>query len=169
MKVFFTVCFLLAVTVAAAFDSEAWLRKREALTHEADRLRAEYARCAASDMPAAENVVIPVESYGDGSLKLVVEAQKARYFATDGLVWAEGVAVRKFDADGVLDSQIDARHCVIDRNSKSGWAEGGARLVRGKTVCFGEGVYFSASNGYVKVFKNADIVSKDLKFGGLKP
>ena len=160
---------LLTANALAAFDSDAWQKKRETLTQDAERLRALYAKCAASAMTPAEDVTIPVESHPDGSLKVVILAKKARYFLEKGLVWAENVSVRKYDRDGALDSKIDARNCVVDRWSRSGWAEGRARFEHGKTSCTGEGVYFSASNGYVKVFAKTDIVSKDLKFGGLKP
>jgi len=160
---------LLTASAFGAFDSEAWMKKRETLSRDAERLRGLYAKCAASDMPPTEDVTIPVEEYPDGSLKVVVHARLARYFMTQGLVWAENVSVRRYDRDGVLDSHVDARHCVVDRVAKNGWAEGAARFVHGKTTCTGEGVYFSATNGYIKVYDKTDIVSKDLKFGGLKP
>ena len=169
MRALVLVLALVAADALAAFDSEAWLRKREAMAADAARLRDIYAHCVKSDMPPAEDVVVPVESHPDGSLKVVINAKRAKYFATRGVVWAEGVCVRKYRDDGTLDAQIDARSCVVDRMSKSGWAEGAARFKKDKTTCTGEGVYFSSTNGYLKVYDKADIVSKDLKFGGLRP
>ena len=63
-------------------------------------------------------------------------------------------------------AMIEAQNCVVDRFSKSGWAEGPATLVHGKTTFRGKGVYFSSPEAYVKVFEGADVDSQDLKFGG---
>ena len=63
-------------------------------------------------------------------------------------------------------AKIEAKNCVVDRFSKSGWAEGLATVTHGKTVFRGTGVYFSSPEGYVKVVERTDVDSKDLKFGG---
>ena len=153
-----------------AFNSAEWHGKREVLTREAERLRAAYTNCVAQLQTPAEDVSVPIESFDDGSVKVLVSAKKAQYFLEKGLVWAEGVVVRKFNADGTTDSSIEARNCVIDRASKSGWAEGPATVVHGKTTFRGKGVYFSTSESYVKVFSDSFIESRDLKFGGeVKP
>lgn len=152
-----------------AFNSEEWLGKRELLAREAERLRAAYSNCVARLETPAENVTVPVETFDDGSVKVVIFAEKAQYFLDSGLVWAAGVTVKKFKKDGTLDGRIDASNCVVDRFSKSGWAEGPATVVHGKTTFKGRGVYFSSPESYVKVVEEAEIDSKDLKFGGLRP
>ena len=96
----------------------------------------------------------------------MIFAKKAQYFLDKGLVWAEDVTVRRFKADGTLEAKIESKNCVVDRFSKSGWAEGLATVTHGKTVFKGKGVYFSSPEGYVKVVERTDVDSKDLKFGG---
>jgi len=151
---------------ALAFNAEEWHGKRELFTREAERLRAAYTNCVAKLETPAEDVTVPVETYDDGAVKVLIYAKKAQYFLDSGLVWAEDVVVKKFDRDGVLSAQVDAKNCVVDRFSKSGWAEGPASVTHGKTVFRGKGIYFSSAEGYVKVFESSDIESADLKFGG---
>ena len=161
--------FPILVPSSFAFSSEEWLGKREVLAREAERLRAAYSNCVARLEVPAENVTVPVETFEDGSVKVMIFAKKAQYFLEPGLVWAEDVTVKKFKKDGRLDGQIDAKSCVVDRFSKSGWAEGLATVVHDKTTFRGRGVYFSSPESYVKVFEESEIDSKDLKFGGMRP
>ena len=149
-----------------AFNSEEWLGKRELFAREAERLRNAYTNCVANLQTPADDVTIPVETFDDGSVKVMIFAKKAQYFLDKGLVWAEGVTVRRFKSDGTLEAKIEAKNCVVDRFSKSGWAEGQASVVHGKTTFRGKGVYFSSPEAYVKVFEGADVDSQDLKFGG---
>lgn len=160
---------ILAGAAGAAFDSAAWLEKRELLTQEALRLKAAYTNCVARLGTPAENVTVPIETHPDGSVKAIVFAKKAQYFMDSGFVWAEDVVVRKFKKDGTLDARIDAKNCVIDRWTKSGWAEGAAKIVQGTTTFTGRGVYFSSPEGYVKVFRETELDAKNLKTGGLLP
>ena len=161
-------CVLAAGAASAAFNSSEWLVKREMLTREAERLRTAYSNCVARLSAPAEDITIPIETFPDGSVKSSVHAQKAMFFLDTGMVWAEDVTVRKVDADGKVTAQIDAKNCVIDRSTRSGWAEGPAKLRHGTTEFEGEGVYFSSPDGYVMVTRRSKIVSKDLKFGGLQ-
>ncbi len=169
MRVFLIVLFLLATATASAFDSAEWLGKRELFAREAERLRGVYSNCVAQVKLPAEDISVPVETFKDGSIKVLVTAKKAQYFLTQGLIWAEGVVVYKYREDGSEDCRVEAKNCVVDREARSGWAEGPAKVTQGKTVFRGVGVYFSSADEYVKVFENSDIDSKDLKFGGVKP
>ena len=162
----FTIVLLLVAGNALAFDSEEWLGKRELFAREAERLRAAYTNCVAHLETPAEEVTIPVETFEDGSVKVMIFAKKAQYFLDKGLVWAEGVTVRRFKPDGTQEACIEAGNCVVDRFSKSGWAEGPAKVTHGKTTFRGRGVYFSSPEGYVKVLEGTDVDSQDLKFGG---
>ena len=150
---------------ALAFDSAEWHGKRELFAREAERLMAAYTNCAARVENPAENVTIPVETYEDGSVKVLVKAVKAQYFLKEGLVWAEGVEVKRLAKGGAVETCLEAKNCVVDRNSKSGWAEGAARVTQNKTTFVGKGVYFSASDSYVKVLGGVVVESADLKFG----
>jgi len=160
---------LLTTTEAMAFNSAEWLGKRELFAREAERMRGVYSNCVSRLESPAENVTVPIETHPDGSVKVLVSAKKAQYFLDSGLVWGEDVVIRKFRSDGSEDGRIEAKNCVVDRFSKSGWAEGPATVTHDKTTFRGVGVYFSSSNSYVKVFESSDIDSKDLKFGGVRP
>ena len=155
--------------VAFAFDSTAWLEKRARLIEDATRLRIAYTNCVANLQMPAEDVSVPVEMFDDGSVKVIVFAKKAQYFLEAGLVWAEDVQLKKFKPDGSEDAVISAKSCVVDRLSKSGWAEGSATVTHGKTVFCGSGVYFSSPEAFVRVFDESDVISSDLKFGGVRP
>lgn len=165
----FALISLAGLSATAAFDSSAWLEKRRLLTEEALRLRSAYSNCVACLQVPAEDVTVSLETHPDGSVKTVVYAKKAQYFLDSGFVWAEGVVVRKFKKDGALDVRIDAENCVIDRWTKSGWADGRAKIVQGTTVFTGRNVYFSSPEGYVKVFLDSALDSKGLKVGGIVP
>lgn len=161
-------CILAVMTASAAFDSTAWLARREMLAQEAERLRVAFTNCAAKVTEPAEDITVPLETFPDGSVKSSIFAKKAVLFLESDLVWAEGVTVKKVDAEGNVVSQIEAKNCVVDRVTKSGWAEGPAKISHGSTVFEGEGVYFSSPEAYVMVMRRSRIVSKDLKFGGLQ-
>ena len=154
------------LAVMLAFVSAEWSGRREMLTREAERLQAAYSNCVARATEPAEGVVVPVEINPDGSVRLSIEARKSQLFLDEGIVWAEGVIIRKTGADGKEVSRIEADNCVFDRNTKSGWADGTLTLSHGETVFTGRGVYFSSPEDYVMSFSGSSIYSKDLKFGG---
>jgi lipopolysaccharide assembly outer membrane protein LptD (OstA) len=161
---------LVANTAAFAFDTEVWLAKREILTREAERLRDLYRKMAMKVEDPAADVLVPIETFEDGSVKTSVEAKKVKYFLKEGLIWAENVVVKNFNSKGEVEIRIDARNCLIDRMTKSGWADGYARICYGKSTSFvGKDVYFSSKEEYVIAMHDSKIESKDLKFGGQKP
>ena len=160
---------VLAVLPSLAFDSGEWHGKRELFAREAERLMRVYKKCASRVTAPAENVMIPVETYADGAVKVVVRAAKAQYFLAEGLIWGAGVEVRRLTPSGETESRLEAKNCLVDRKAKSGWAEGAAKVTQGKTTFAGKGVYFSASDSYVKVFGDSVVETSDLKIGeGLK-
>ena len=154
---------------ALAFDSAAWLERREARKAEAERLRAAYVKCQAQVASPAEDVTLPVEMFPDGAVKTTVSAKKVQYFLKEGLVWAEDVAIVRRESDGTTNATIRAAHCLIDRNRKSGWAEGDATLTYDRTTFTGKGVYFSSPESYIRVFNDTDVKSDDLGIGGVTP
>ena len=157
-----------AALSAAAFDSETWLGKREMLSREAERLREAYSNCVAKAVAPAEDVTVPVETFPDGTVKASITAKKAMFFADSGLIWAQGVVASRFGDDGAELTRIEAESCVIDRVTRSGWMEGPAKMTQGRTVFRGRNVYFSSPEGYVSITEGSDIVSQDLRFGGLR-
>lgn len=159
---------LLLATSAQAFDRGAWLERREVLSREAERLRAAYSNAVASADAPAEDVEVPLETNADGSIRLSISAKKSRIFLKEGLVWASGVAIRRFDEKGAEVSRVEAEECLFDRATKSGWAEGRAKVVHGGTAFSGEGVYFSAEEEYVMSFGGSRLETKDLGKAGKK-
>jgi len=168
MRGVLTVLFLLAAGSVAAFDASVWLAKRAVCAREAERLRARYAEYAAKATQPAEGVVIPLETFESGRVKTLIEAARAQYFKDEGLVWAENVKIRQYKEDGLLASEILAERCLIDKETKNGWAEGPATVRHGKTEFRGRGVYFSSADSYVRAVSACEIDSKDLKFGGMR-
>lgn len=160
--------FLSAAVQAAAFDSEAWLEKREILSREAERLMAAYTNYAAKVTDPAENVTVPVESFPNGAIKTVVQAKKAKLFLQEGFIWAENVVVKRFRSPGKLEFRIDARNCIIDRSTKSGWANGKAIIRHDGTVFYGDGIYFSSPEGFVTSWRDTRVEIRGIKTGSLK-
>ena len=154
----------LALPPAAAFDSETWFGKREVLDREAERLQAAYADCAARAVAPAENVVLPVESHPDGSIKATVSAKAAQFFLQTGFVWGTNVVVRQYATNGVVEAEVVADRCVVDRGTKSGWVDGHARARYLGNEVEGDGIYFSFSEEFVRISSNTVIRAKDLKF-----
>lgn len=136
---------------AGAFDRAEWLGKRGMLDGEAGRLEKAYAKYAAEAKSPAENVTVPVDSFDDGTVKTSLYAEKAQYFASEGFVWGAGVILRQVRADGSVEAEVRAANCIVDRETRSGWAEGAARAdYDGKTLV-GTNVYFSLAEKYFKV------------------
>ena len=98
-------------------------------------------------------------------MRTVVAAKRAQFFLHEGLVWAEGVKIRKFRADGSQEALVEAERCVVDRSTKSGWAQGKALVVHGGTVFRGEDVYFSSPESFVHVGRNMEMESDDIASG----
>lgn len=144
-----------------------WYEKREIFSREAERLRDAYKAFSARVTEPSENVIIPVETYDDGSVKFVVTAGKAQIFTDEDVVWASEVIIRKFTDKGEEESRIEAGRCLVDRESKSGWVEGPAKVKQGKTEFSGKDLYFSSEESYLQSYSDSHIETKDLKFGGV--
>ena len=154
---------IVAGSAAHAFDFSAWSAQRDLHLREAERLRTAYSNCLQRLDHPAEDVSVPVETYASGAVRLVVQARRAQFFLDSGLVWAENVVVRRLAPDGSVETRIDARSCVVDRFTKSGWVEGAARVQHGKTSLAGKNVYFSSPESYVRIFEGADLQSEGIK------
>ncbi len=169
MKKFFAILCFGILGGAQAFDSETWFLKRAMFDREAERLQVAYTNCVAQLQSPAQNVMVPIEHFPDGSVKASVTARKAQFFMDKGLVWCEGLCVREFMADGKTErGRVEAENCIIDRETRSGWAKGKVRAVYDKTTIEGDSVYFSFEEEFVKILLNSRITSTDLKFKGVK-
>lgn len=152
--------------VVASSAQSGWLAKREMLSHEAERLRDAYAHCATNRTELAEEVVLPLDTYEDGSLKTVIKAKNAQILPKEGFILAWGLTILKLDSSGKELSKIEAESCLVDRSTKSGWAEGPGSVVNGKNSFSGENVYFSSLEGYATSFRKSKLVS-DAKSGSV--
>lgn len=159
--------FLLPSSRAFAFNSAKWMVKREAAKADAVRLRAAYSNCVSRISSPSVGITIPLELNSDGSIRTSLHAGRAQFFLDSPFVWAEELTLVKMDDDGTEKLRLVAGSCVIDREVRSGWVEGRAKVTLNATTFEGDGVYFSATNGYVSVSSGADMKSADLKFGGL--
>ena len=83
-----------------AFDSEAWLKTRDAASEEAGLLREAYAGYRARvDIPA-ENLTVPLENFPNGAIKSSIFAKQACFFLQGGYIWGKGVTIRQFTREG---------------------------------------------------------------------
>ena len=168
MKNLFLSVFAFAFSLSLhAFNRAAWMEKREAMSDDAVRLQAAYSNCVSRLDAPSEGITIPLETNPDGSVRTSLYAERAQLFQDAPLVWAENLVMTKFGDDGREKLRIEAGRCIIDRVARSGWVDGRAKVVQGKTTFEGEGVYFSASNSFVTVYSGSDMKSADLKLGGL--
>lgn len=168
---FFLVSFLSLSAFSQSQTIESWQETRSMMSHEVARLKKLYPSLAAKVLKPAENVTLPIEYHSDGSLKSEIKAKKAYFFLGKGknnFVWGEGVVVRQYTTEGEVEAEIQAKACIVDRETKSGWAEGPARARYGATVVTGEGVYFSFEEEYVKITSKVEIISEDMKVEGIK-
>lgn len=158
------ICALAAAVIlpAAAFDSTKWMAERDD-DSDALRLRKAYAEYSARVVSPAENVAYPLELRPDGTVKTRIKAAKAHLFADVGFVWAEGVRVESFNADGSLDMTLEADNCIADRAKKTLWVDGRAVVTRGDTVVSGRGVYVAFETERVKIFSETEIKTQGLK------
>jgi hypothetical protein len=160
---------VLAAFAAPAFDMDAWLARRARVDEEARAFRLVYSNCVAAVRLPAENVSVPVETWPDGAPKTLVRAEKAQFFIDEGLVWCAGVRLVEYARDGVTEkTDVRAASCVIDRAKKCGWAEGRVSARSGKTFLEGEGIYFSFSEEFVKIYSKVSIRTEDIVFEGVK-
>ena len=150
-----------------AFSSSKWLAERN---DDGDmmRLRKAYAQCVAQLESPAENVVFPLETLPDGTVKSRLKARRAQMFLDSGLIWGEGIRVEQYGKDGKVDSFLEAENCVVDRKTKTGWVEGDAMMSYGKSVVKGRGVHFSVDREFIKIFSKSEIRTSGLKMDPVK-
>lgn len=147
--------------------AQEWMDKRARLDEDAERLQIAYTNCIARLTIPSEDMVIPVETYPDGSVKLVIEAKYANLFDNQKFVWARDVVVRKFDEDGEEKTRLEAKECLVDRFSKSGWAQGDGKVTQGPNVFKGRNFYFSSPESFVISYEDSMMEAKEIKSGGL--
>lgn len=165
------VAILSAVAISGllmGFDSGSWLEKRQMLDHEAERLSIVHGECEKMLQEPAEDVVVPIEAFPSGRIKSQIRAKKAEYFIEKGLVWGKDITLEEYDEQGLLRGKIDAQSCVVDRDTRSGWAKGHVKAVYGGNILEGDGIYFSFAEEYIKISTNSVIQSLDAKIKGVK-
>jgi len=132
------------------------------------RLRKAFAQCVAHLDSPAENVVFPLETLPDGTVKSRLMARRAQMFMDSGLIWGEGIRVEQYGKDGKVDSFLEAENCVVDRKTKTGWVDGDAVMTYGKSTVKGRGVHFSVDREFIKIFSKSEIRTAGLKIDPAK-
>ena len=157
----------LAALPVCAFSSAQWLAERN---DDGDmlRLRKAYEQCVAQLESPAENVVFPLETLPDGTVKSRLRARRAQLFIDSGLIWGEGIRVEQYGKDGKVDSFLEAENCIVDRKTKTGWVEGDAIMSYGKSTVKGRGVHFSVDREFIKIFSKSEIRTTGLKIDPAK-
>jgi lipopolysaccharide assembly outer membrane protein LptD (OstA) len=150
------------------FSAKDWANKRIILAREAERLQGAYEESRAAVVSPAIDITVPVERHPNGALKFGIKAHKAFFILEKGFVYAEGIVASQYDSSGKLIASIKAESCVIDRETKSGWAKGRVVAQYGATKVEGDDVYFSSPEEYISVNRNSKVVSSDLDFKGVK-
>ena len=155
-------CVLALCGAVCAFSSEEWLKLRN---DDSDmvRLRAAYATCKANAGQPAQDVVFPLETYPDGTVKSRLKARRAQLFIDTGFIWGEDIRVEEYGRDGKVTGWLKAENCVVDRTTRTGWVDGAAMLSYQDTIVKGRGVYFSFDREFIKIFSQSEIRAKGLK------
>lgn len=143
---------------AGAFNSERWLVER-ADDSDMMRLRAAYRECVAKLSSPAENVMFPLETFPDGSVKSRLKAARAQIFPDTGLIWGENIRVEQYKEPGSTNlwASLVAENCIVDRNSKTGWVEGSAKMTYDTSSVAGRGIYFSLPREFIKILSQCEI------------
>ncbi len=151
-----------------AFSSAKWLAERG---DDSDmlRLRTAYADCVKKIESPAKDVLLPLETFADGTVKSRLTAAQAYTFMDSPFVWAENIRVEQFNKDGTLHASLVAENCVVDRSTKTGWVEGRAEMTYGDSSIRGRGIYFSLPREFIKIFSESEITTthKDINPGSL--
>ena len=165
MKCLLTTACAFVALAGTAFDSERWLAER-ADDSDMMRLRVAYRESVAKVEAPAENVVFPLESFPDGSVKSRLTAARAQMFADSNCIWGEDIRVEQYREVGSTNvwASLKAENCIVDRNTKSGWIEGEATMVYGDSSVKGRGIYFSLPREYIKILSKCEIRTKGAKF-----
>ena len=138
-----------------AFDSEAWLKARDAASEEASEMRRAYAEYSGRVNIPAENLTVPLESFPNGSVKSSIFAKNACFFLQEGYIWGKGVTIRQFTPDGKVESQVDADTCLVNRETRKAWVEGHAKAYyRNQAEIEGDNVFINATNEYITIYDN---------------
>lgn len=155
----------LAAIAGLAFNSEQWLAER-ADDSDMMRLRAAYRDCVSKLESPAENVMFPLETFPDGSVRSRLTAARAQMFTDSDFIWGENIRVEQYREVGSTNvwASLDAENCIVDRKTKSGWVEGTASMTYGGSSVKGRGIYFSLPREYVKILSNCEIRTKGAKF-----
>ncbi len=161
------IAIVLACFTACAFSSSEWLAERN---DDGDmlRLKKAYAQCVANLDAPAENVMFPIETLQDGTVKSRLKARRAQLFMDTGFIWGEGIRVEQYGEDGKVDSFLEADNCIVDRKTKTGWVDGDAIMTYGKSTVKGRGVYFSVEREFIKIFSRSEIRTSGLKVDPVK-
>jgi len=151
----------LVLLVACAFGQdeeriEQWLAKRaDTSAWEALSARWEEASTALTTTPV-ENIVLPLDLYENGRIRVLLRAEKAHLLGDD-LVFAWNVKVEMFLPDGTPDGTLEAEDCLLDRTKKRGFSRGAVEVKKGPDRLKGRGMHFSTDDQFIKILSECEI------------
>ena len=147
---------------APAFDSGAWMARRDDLS-DAMRLKSVHAEAEkriASGGATAEGVEAPVESWPDGKPKTLMTAKSGLYSADGDIITATEVSVRMYAEDGKEQGRLDAKTGTYDRRTRTGWMDGGAEIHFDGYTAKGDNIYFSLNDEFIKILSRPELRAK---------
>lgn len=103
-----------------------------------------------------EKLVLPLDHYPNGRARAIFRAEKSQLLS-DGLIYAEGVAVDLLTESGEPDGRLTAEGCLFDRTKKEGYCEGLVSVVKGSDRLKGRGMYFSIEAQFIKILSECEI------------
>ncbi len=119
---------------------------------------------AAMDSPM-ENLTLPLEYFPDGRVKARLQAGKAQVFDKN-TIFAENVKVELLNNDGNVEAVLTTDDCLLDRPSKQGYCRGAVKVDWGSEHIKGRGLYFSATDEFLKILSECEIRTR--RFSGIK-
>ena len=135
-------------------DVERWFNRRPDTLWQP--LVERWAPAKAAMTTPIENLILPVDHFTNGCVKVQLRAKKAQVFL-DGIIFAEDVVLDLLAEDGGLDGQLTAEGCIFNRNTKYGYCKGRVTMVRARDRLKGRGMYFSFEDEFIKILTECEI------------
>ena len=137
---------------------EQWLAKR-ADVREWEELASKWEQASAVMTMPVEDLVLPLEHYDSGRVQTVLRAERGHLLKgeMEGLVFARNVKMERLRPDGKPEGMLIAEDCLIDRNTKLGYARGAVEVKTGTDQLKGRGMYFSTDDQFIKLLSECEI------------
>lgn len=150
----FAVCVVLPTAAVEDPDVERWFNRRDDAAWRP--LAERWPTVKAAMTTPVENLALPLDYHANGRIRARLRAKKAQVFA-DGMIFAEGVMVELFSAEGKPDGVLTAEGCLFDREARHGYCDGRVTVEKDGDRLKGRGMYFSMAGEYIKIMDECEI------------